>query len=1065
MTGAIEVWLLGSVEVRIDGTFVPIAGAKTKAIVALLAMAAPHAISDDRLIDELWGEDLPAHPANALQGQMSNLRRLLGRNAIERRGTGYLLAVGPDDVDSIRLERLVRSGCEDAATDDHLAAARHFSAALDLLRGPTLDGLSDFRFGRDSASRIDELVFAAHEGLAAARLATGAHADAVAPLTGLVRAHPLRERLHAQLILALYRCGRQADALRAYQDARRVLVEELGVEPGPELQALEQAVLRHDPSLNAPKAKVEVRAATERAAPVPTSRAPKASRLPLVGRDAELGALGEDLHEALAGHGRVVLLGGEPGIGKTRLAEEVTGVASAQGATVIWGRCYEGRGAPAFWPWIQVLNGFLARFDAEEIRQAVGHGGSELAQIVPELKEVMPEIEPPAPLDPETAQFRLYQAVAGSILRLAAIRPLVVVLDDLHWSDAPSLELLVFLASEMAESSLLVVSTFRNVDPTLGPSLAATLVELARRSTVRRLELAGLDRPGLARLLSAAGAAPDDALLTTVHRRTDGNPFFATEIIRLLPAEGGDARSINRAVPAGVKGVIRQRVARLPEEIKPTITVAACLGQDFDLAVLASTLELDGATLLDHLEPAIEAGILIDNATGGSRYRFSHGLVNETVADDLGVAQRARVHHRIAQALETHHDKTDGPHLLALADHWFRAIPSVPPDKGIAYAIQAAQWAQSHVAHQQAEEQLRTALGLIAGMPNSRRRAELELEVQNHLCIIYIASNIYTGDAFAEICVRMRELCEELGEHELLVPVLWRLSLHHFMHCHRDPAMAVTGELLELGEREGEGATLLVAHMARGTVLHYLGDNRGARYHLGWAVELCDQGHDATVTAVTEQPAVFSRVFSALNWALIGDSENAERVAHEALAVGLRTGMNTYPTTLAMWTKAMVAVLRRDVGLTLQRCDEGIALARKGGYHFSALYMDPLRGWALAAGGAVEEGAAVIRAALDEIGPLYLRPMFLALQADVHLMGGDFTAALAAADEGLEVALASSDRGFEAELHRLRGDALRGIHPKGTEATSEYRMAVDIATAQGSAVQLERARASLAAVS
>ncbi len=369
MEGDIAVWLLGGIESRRPTGPAPIAGEKLQALVAVLALAAPHAVSSDRLIDDLWGDDQPAHPANALQAQVSQLRRVLGRDAVARRGQGYVLNVAPDAVDTIRLERLVRDGRMAASRGDHDTAAERYEAAVALVRGPPLTELGDYRFARQAASRIEEIVMAAHEGLADAKLAIGRHGDAVAGLTDLVRSHPLRERFHAQLIVALYRCGRQAEALTAYQDARRALVEELGVDPGPELQALEQAVLAQDPALAATGVTTLV---TPETAP---PRPPSPGRIPLVGREEELQSLRGDLAEVMAGRGRVALLAGEPGIGKTRLAEELAADAVEQGAAIVWGRCYEGRGAPAFWPWTQIVNGLLALIDAGDRAAVVGSAG------------------------------------------------------------------------------------------------------------------------------------------------------------------------------------------------------------------------------------------------------------------------------------------------------------------------------------------------------------------------------------------------------------------------------------------------------------------------------------------------------------------------------------------------------------------------------------------------------------------------------------------------------------------------------------------------------------------
>jgi DNA-binding SARP family transcriptional activator len=219
-------------------------------LVALLALGSPHPMSGDRLIDELWGDRPPANPANALQAQISHVRRLLGSDAVVRHGSAYRISVEPDDVDANRLERLVKRARAERDAGDAPAAITTYQSALALVRGAPLAGLGDFEFAARAAARLDEIVVAAHEDLADCHLSMGHHAETVTILSELVMAHPARERLHAQLMVALYRCGRQSDALRAFQTARSVLIEEYGVEPGAALLALERAVLDRDPALD-----------------------------------------------------------------------------------------------------------------------------------------------------------------------------------------------------------------------------------------------------------------------------------------------------------------------------------------------------------------------------------------------------------------------------------------------------------------------------------------------------------------------------------------------------------------------------------------------------------------------------------------------------------------------------------------------------------------------------------------------------------------------------------------------------------------------------------------------
>jgi predicted ATPase/DNA-binding SARP family transcriptional activator len=303
----VAVSLLGPIEVDDGSGPCPVAGVKLQALLAMLALAVPNAVSKDRLIDELWGDDQPGNPVNALQAQVSELRRMLGRDAVVRAGSGYVLRVDGEAIDAVRFEAHITAGRDAASHADHAAASERFAAAVALIRGPPLAGVLDHPFARDAAPRLDELVVAAHEGYVDAELACGHHAAMTAQLARLVSSHPLWERFHAQLILALFRCGRQADALRACRRARRILADEVGLEPGPELRALEQAVLSHDPALTAPVALTSV--GSQPALPLPLTS--------FVGRGDELDTL-----QGVAVGSRLVTVVGAAGVGKTRLALE-----------------------------------------------------------------------------------------------------------------------------------------------------------------------------------------------------------------------------------------------------------------------------------------------------------------------------------------------------------------------------------------------------------------------------------------------------------------------------------------------------------------------------------------------------------------------------------------------------------------------------------------------------------------------------------------------------------------------------------------------------------------------
>lgn len=257
-----------------------------------------------------------------------------------------------------------------------------------------------------------------------------------------------------------------------------------------------------------------------------------------VGRERELAFLTTGLDDALAGHGHLFLVSGEPGIGKSRLADELAARARERRAYVLWGRCWEAGGAPAYWPWVQSLRSYVRDLDAETLRAQVGRGAVDLAQLLPEARDVIPGSSRSATLDPETARFRLFDAVAEFLRNAGQAQPLILVLDDLHAADTPSLLLLEFLAAEIADARLLLVGAYRDVDPTLRDPLSSTIAELGRLPVTRMLALSGLDWSEVTSFIGrTSGVAPDEALVTALYEETEGNPLFLGEVVRLLLSE------------------------------------------------------------------------------------------------------------------------------------------------------------------------------------------------------------------------------------------------------------------------------------------------------------------------------------------------------------------------------------------------------------------------------------------------------------------------------------------------------------------------------------------------
>jgi DNA-binding SARP family transcriptional activator len=710
--------ILGPLEAFDGDRILALGGPKQRALLAMLLLHANEVVSSDRLIDALWGEVGSEDGAKALSVAVSRLRKLLepersrgeAARTLLTRPPGYVLRLGEDELDLHRFERLVA----DSRTADPATVAALLSDALALWRGPPLADLAYESFAQAEIARLEESRLAALEHRIDADLALGRHDQVVAELEGLTAAHPLRERLHGQLMLALYRSGRQAEALESYRTARTVLVEELGIEPGRRLRELHQAILQQDPGLD-PKAPEE-------------TPAPRRGRA-FVGRGSELAELVAGLDDAFASRGRLFLVEGEPGIGKSRLAEELAEDAHARGAAVLVGRCWEAGGAPAYWPWTQSLRAYVRETDAAALGAELGAGASELVQIVPDLRQRFPDLPPPSPLDPEGARFRLFEATAEFLRNAGESRPIVLVLDDLHAADAPSLLLLRFLARELASTRLLVLGAYRNVDPVPGHPLTEMLAEVAREPVTRRVSLGGLSEPEVGEYLElTASEMASPQLVAAVHGQTQGNPLFVGEIVRLLSIEGARSESPDESrltIPQSVRDVIARRLTHLSHESNRLLVLASVLGREFELEVLARLGGVSDDELLEWLDEAIDARVVSDVPGSPGRLRFAHVLIRDTLYDGLTSARRLRLHKLAVAALEQLDDEHPGPHLADLAHH---SIAAGEHDKGLHYARQAADRALELHSYDEAARLFRLALEALAKQPpDPTTRSELLL--------------------------------------------------------------------------------------------------------------------------------------------------------------------------------------------------------------------------------------------------------------------------------------------------------------------------------------------------
>ncbi len=732
-----EFRILGPLEVRNEGGAVALGGIKPRVVLAVLLLHANEPVSADRLALALWGEDAHSGAVKTVQVHVSRLRKALGDpGRVATTPVGYQLRVGTGELDADRFDLLVEEGRRALAAGEVTRAATVLREALSLWRGPPLEDVAYEPFAQTEIARLEEQRLAALEARVDADLATGRHGGLLGELQRLVAASPTRERLAGQLMLALYRCGRQGEALEVYARARAVLSGELGLEPGPALKELQRGILEQAPSLDlrssASAAMKPTWDSAERPFPLPSVLAARTDDT-FVGRGADIEALAGVYAEVAGGVRRLMLVYGEPGIGKTRLAAEFAQRAHGEGAIVLYGRCDE-EALLAQQPFVEALRQYVYACPAQELADRMQFISGELRQIVPELADRIADLPEPLAGDPEGARSRLFEAVGSLLCEAAQSTPVVLVLDDLHWADKATLLLLKYLVRYPREARLMALGTYRETELDVDHPLFATLAELGRKHHLERHALAPLDATAVSELVGVhVGEKASSELRQVVYEGTEGNAFFVVEMLRHLEETGAigvvgaDEPGLapgHLTVPDGVKDVIGHRVRRLGRKTNRLLETAAILGREFEFHVLELLSDLPEDELLDSLEAAIRAHVIEEAAGRSGRYTFSHALIRDTLYGALSATRRALMHRRCGAALEEAHGADVEPYLAELAHHFAEAGSNGDLDKAIEYGARAGEHATARLAYEQAAAHYRQTVELIdaAGCPRLRHK-------------------------------------------------------------------------------------------------------------------------------------------------------------------------------------------------------------------------------------------------------------------------------------------------------------------------------------------------------
>jgi tetratricopeptide (TPR) repeat protein len=464
-------------------------------------------------------------------------------------------------------------------------------------------------------------------------------------------------------------------------------------------------------------------------APAGVPQTPGVPSRPFVGRDREMALASAAVESILGGRGRILLFAGEPGIGKSRTADEIAAVARSRGAEVLIGRCYEGEGAPPFWPWVQILRGFARSRDAAGLMRSLGPGASDVAQMSPDLRERLPGLAIPPAMDGDQARFRQFDSVARLFARAAEEKPLVVILDDLQGADEPSLQLLRFLARETRDSSLLVVGTYRDYALNLKAELTEALGELAREESTERITLKGLNASDVNRYIELlTGIPPSSEVVESVHAGTAGNPLFMTDVVRSLVENGqvgasADAWSGAIEIPDGVRSAVARRLSLLSVECVDILGVAAGFGREFAESALARTCGIDRERSRAALEEALAARLIEPDPEGQGRYRFVHVMVRDALYEQTPPTRRSDLHLRIGEALEAAAREGAEPPYAELATHFFAAADP----RAVIYARRAGDRALDLLAFEEAARQYDFALRALDRTEPSAKSTRFDL--------------------------------------------------------------------------------------------------------------------------------------------------------------------------------------------------------------------------------------------------------------------------------------------------------------------------------------------------
>jgi DNA-binding SARP family transcriptional activator len=742
--------VLGPVECRVNGALTNPSGRRQRALLAMLATDIGRVVPVDRIVDLLWSGEPPDQAVATLQTYVANLRRAIEPDRAPRvtasilvtQPPGYALHLDSDAVDATRFQTAAEQARGLLSVDPNRALAV-LTEALAWWRGEAYAEFADEPFAMREAIRLNELRMLATEDRFDALLRVGAHREAAAELEHFANQHATRERVQAMLALTLYRSSRQGDALRVIDATRVRLRDELGLDAGPELVALERDILNHSPHLQ-PHNDVEptrhhvARAKSVGRAPKQVAVTSEHMRTDFVGRNEERAHINAMLDELHRGHGGVLLLVGEPGEGKSWLAEYIAAQHAQVGGEVTWTRCQQGAAHP--FGVTRSVATQLGRLLSDEPAAALDEFVRALSDALPQLATETPKEDGSLSL----AEQRILSMIDGLLDRRWDSHSFVVIVDDLQWADAASLLAIsagLVPGLMQRESDVLLVLTLRSTDQENSSEMMSAMGRLSR-SGVARIDVGPLTIDNIAELLDAnnannatnatgkTDATNEPGLANLIHQRTAGNAFFVAEMIQLLRSESAlTVDDLERAVPKNVGEVVRRRLTKLPNDTQELLTIAATAGSAFDLTIVGDVNGLGISQALDVIAPAMEAGVVVDDERLPGLMRFAHAIAADAITEKVPALRRAIYHGRIGDAIFARF----GYHRIHLGEVTLHYDLAAPAGYGAAAAramLASALDAGLRRFTREASEYLDRCETIVESLPNGIERFSLDIDLR-----------------------------------------------------------------------------------------------------------------------------------------------------------------------------------------------------------------------------------------------------------------------------------------------------------------------------------------------